>query len=658
MTQLWPRTDDFDNALTTHDRLAHWINCRPVTAGFVAAYWTRGDNDTTAIPVATTTTNNPTAYLYRQSNYDDVSVRHSTSLRIDGIPPEPSYITTVGCLARVTGGTLASGGTLIQYVQNIYGYAFTMEGSSGAALVSWKLLRYDGGTVTTLAQFPNFSLTASQFDAALPFDLRLQARNVGGNVELKAYIGNFYSPTPGGSTLVPQEIQLFSYTDSSAGKLTAPGRCGVISTKLGQLAGFNNGQRTHSVTLQSLTAGVPTTVLMRDEFSRTLALESYKVTYSPLSEPRYCIDSSFMGDLRGCQPGGYPNARIQNSATSGAVRLTHVNANRYWAFSSQRPVDSTTHQHPEATFEFTATSAGPPIFPNAFPGVLGYGAPNSSANQIYSSAGLPIRGYAAWLDFDAQKVLIRRHSIVAAPTELAEYPMTISLGTQYRLSLQCVPVDVVGGPVGLTAYVNGSPIIPTLAAGAPAGVSVVGASGQVIDSSSGRYTDGQLEGIVFYEAQNNATKLTTIDVHQWTQGTLTPPTAAKDMTSIVFADEGTPTATFELSSNRPVPLRSPVSYDHGHEVLTTAFDSGHIHARTLRPPRKVWDKLQTVPVDRSDRDELRTFWRARGGGVEPFFWTSPDDGVTYTVRFLPDSWEEVELFRDIWQVSFGLEEVL
>jgi hypothetical protein len=654
MTQLWPRTDDFDNALTTHDRLAHWINCRPVTAGFVAAYWTRGDNDTTAIPVATTTTNNATAYLYRQSNYDDVSVRHSTSLRIDGIPPEPSYITTVGCLARVTGGTLASGGTLIQYVQDIYGYAFTMEGSSGAALVSWKLLRYDGGTVTTLAQFLNFSLTASQFDAALPFDLRLQARNVGGNVELKAYIGNFYSPTPGGSTLVPQEIQLFSYTDSSAGKLTGPGRCGVITTKLGQLLGINNGQRTHSVTLQALTAGVPTTVLMRDEFSRTLALASWKVTYTPLAEARYCIDSSFMGDLRGCQPGGYPSARLLSGPTSGAARLLQLVSSRYTALSSQRPVDNNQYQHPEATFEFVAVGASD----NAFPAVFAYGAATGTptANSLYSSIGPTVRGYSAWLDYDAQLVRIRRHEIGVAPVELAEYSMTITTATQYRVGLQCIPLDVAGGPVSVSLYIGGAAVIPSLASGAPAGISVNGA-GSVIDSSSARITSGEIEGMIWREPTTGSFN-TIVDVHRWTEGTLSPPTASTDMTSIVFADEGTPSATFQLSSNRPVPLRSPVSYDHGHEVLTTAFDSGHIHARTLRPPRKVWDKLQTVPVDRSDRDELRTFWRARGGGVEPFFWTSPDDDVTYTVRFLPDSWEEVELFRDIWQVSFGLEEVL
>ena len=654
MTQLWPRTDDFDNALTTHDRLARWINCRPVTAGFVAAYWTRGDTDTTAIPVATTTTNNPTAYLYRQSNYDDVSVRHSTSLRIDGIPPEPSYITTVGCLARVTGGTLASGGTLIQYVQDIYGYAFTMEGSSGAALVSWKLLRYDGGTVTTLAQFLNFSLTASQFDAALPFDLRLQARNVGGNVELKAYIGNFYSPTPGGSTLVPQEIQLFSYTDSSAGKLTGPGRCGVITTKLGQLLGINNGQRTHSVTLQSLTAGVPTTVLMRDEFSRTLALASWKVTYTPLAEARYCIDSSFMGDLRGCQPGGYPSARLLSGPTSGAARLLQLVSSRYTALSSQRPVDNNQYQHPEATFEFVAVGASD----NAFPAVFAYGAATGTptANSLYSSLGPTVRGYSAWLDYDAQLVRIRRHEIGVAPVELAEYSMTITTATQYRVGLQCIPLDVAGGPVSVSLYIGGAAVIPSLASGAPAGISVNGA-GSVIDSSSARITSGEIEGMIWREPTTGSLN-TIVDVHRWTEGTLSPPTASTDMTSIVFADEGTPSATFQLSSNRPVPLRSPVSYDHGHEVLTTAFDSGHIHARTLRPPRKVWDKLQTVPIDRSDRDELRTFWRARGGGVEPFFWTSPDDDVTYTVRFLPDSWEEVELFRDIWQVSFGLEEVL
>lgn len=655
MPQLWPRTDEFSNALPTHDRIALWINCRPTTAGFAACYWTRGLNEPQAIPVGTGTVNNPTAYLWRESDYDDVSITHTNSLRIVEIPAEPSYITVAGCLVRVTGGTLNGGGLLTQSIVNVYGYAFTMEGSVGAGNVSFKLLRYDGGTVTTLAQLLSIPLTATQFDAALPFDLRLQARNVAGDVELKAYIGNFYTPIPGvGSILAPGELEVFNYTDSSAGKLTGTGRAGVITTQMGQLAGINNGQRTHAVMMQALAGGFVSTVLMRDEFDRTLDLKGWKPVYSPLSETRYTIDGAFMGDLRGCYPGGYSSARLENSATSSAAQLRQLVSNRYTALSSQRPVDNNQFQHPEATFEFTAVGGSL----NAVPAVFAYGAATGTPtfNSLYSSLGPTVRGYSAWLDYDAQLVRVRRHEIGTAPVELAEYAMTISTATQYRVGLQAIPLDVPGGPVSLALFIGGAAVSPSLASGAPAGVSVSG-TGAVIDSSSARITSGEIEGMIWYEPTTGSFN-TIVDVHRWTEGTLSPPTAIEDMTSIVFADEGTPSATFQLSSNRPVPLRSPVSYEHGYDIVTAVFDSGHTHAHSRMPARKVWPRLETVPVDRNDRDELRTFWRAREGGVEPFYWTSPDDDTQYTVKFLPDSWEEREVFRDIWVVSFGLEQVL
>jgi hypothetical protein len=253
-------------------------------------------------------------------------------------------------------------------------------------------------------------------------------------------------------------------------------------------------------------------------------------------------------------------------------------------------------------------------------------------------------------------VRVRRHEIGVAPVELAEYSMTINTATQYRVGLQCIPLDVPGGPVSVSLYIGGAAVVPSLASGAPAGVSVTG-TGSVIDASSARITSGEIEGMIWYEPTTGSFN-TIVDVHRWAEGTLSPPTASTDMTSIVFADEGTPSVTFQLSSNRPVPLRSPVSYEHGYDIVTTAFDSGHTHAHSRMPARKSWPTLETVPVDRNDRDELRAFWRARQGGVEPFYWTSPDDDTQYTVKFLPDSWEEREVFRDIWVVRFGLEEVL
>ena len=663
MAQLWPRTDNFDNSLTYGDKLSLYLSCRPSTtvgsfvpASVMVEYDVFGQKPSTPAVVKslTTATNDQAAFLWRDYSATDVSAEVTTSLQNDPGSTQLDQAFITGPIVRATGGTLG-GSNDEQTVDDLSCYAAWVVGSgSGTGTFQWSLVRYNAGAVTSLATGSLPYVAFGTIDAAFPYKIRLSAVDESGDVRLRAYITTVL--TVGGAAVPVDDFALVTYLDASAGKLTAAGRAGFISTAMQAPATSQFvGQRVWKFHVHSVNAaGVKTGTVIEDDFKRAVPQKGYLDSIS--TKQLASADSSFLADMRGWNLSlGFPaTARLLNGVAGGGTAdwlSAFSTFAYYWTCCSQRPVNDEQHQHPEITFQWATSGLTQPRV-----GVFGYvsAVPNPGAFMLRSTVGILADCYAVWADYDAQELYVERCVKNGGKIRLAQHSTTLALTTDYRLGLQITPTTGAGAGTSLVIYLNGSPVVPTIASGAPAGVTVDPVTAEIIDQSSSRYTSGQFEGIAFYEPVLGKR----IRITKWDEGTLSPPTPIDDMTSIVFADEGTPSATFQLSSNRPVPLRSPVSYDHGHEVLTTAFDSGHIHARTLRPPRKVWEKIQTVPVDRSDRDELRTFWRARGGGVEPFFWTSPDDDVTYTVRFLPDSWEEVELFRDIWQVSFGLEEVL
>jgi len=561
----------------------------------------------------------------------------------------------VGCMVRVSGGSLG-GLNNTQTLDDVNGYAFWILGAGvGTGTFQATIVRYNAGSATVVATSSLPYSTFGNIDASVPFDLRFSAVDESGNVRLRGYITT--TLVVGGASVPIVEFPLLNALDSSASKITTAGRVGLISTSL-ETPATNQfvGQPVSRFRIQSVNAaGAVTGTVVEDEFKRTCPQKGY-VNGLGTKGALYAADSTFLGDMRGWWAGlGFAaTAKLENGTTgTGTIEFvsSYTSFAYYYTCASQRPTSDDQHHHPEATFQWSIGGVTQPKI-----GVFGYvsAIPTPGNFMLRSTVGILADCYALWADYTAGELYVERCVKNGGKVRLATYATSFSLTTDYRIGLQITPTTGAGAATSLVIYLGGLPVVPTLDATAPAGVSVNGATAEIIDASSGRYSSGQLEGLAFYDQVAGKT----IKVTKWDEGTLSPPTSIADMTSIVFADEGTPSATFQLSSNRPVPLRSPVSYEHGHDIVTAVFDSGHTHAHSRMPARKVWPRLETVPVDRNDRDELRTFWRAREGGVEPFYWTSPDDDTQYTVKFLPDSWEEQEVFRDIWVVRFGLEQVL
>lgn len=85
-------------------------------------------------------------------------------------------------------------------------------------------------------------------------------------------------------------------------------------------------------------------------------------------------------------------------------------------------------------------------------------------------------------------------------------------------------------------------------------------------------------------------------------------------------------------------------------TVVTRFESGKEQRRAKGLPRRRW-RLQ-FRKGQVDIDELWSFYLARQGPVEPFWWANPVDNKAYLVRF-----SQMISRRALWRVAFetGLE---
>jgi len=90
--------------------------------------------------------------------------------------------------------------------------------------------------------------------------------------------------------------------------------------------------------------------------------------------------------------------------------------------------------------------------------------------------------------------------------------------------------------------------------------------------------------------------------------------------------------------------------------LITEFESGKEQRRVKGAPRRTW-KLR-FKKDQVDADEIWDFYVARKGTFEPFEWTSPIDGKTYTVRFAQDNLQRSVLWKVLYDFGLDLIEVI
>lgn len=80
--------------------------------------------------------------------------------------------------------------------------------------------------------------------------------------------------------------------------------------------------------------------------------------------------------------------------------------------------------------------------------------------------------------------------------------------------------------------------------------------------------------------------------------------------------------------------------------------------RTTRRPRATF-KVAFTAIPELDRKALFNFWSDMGGQAKIFEWISPQDGVTYLVRFKGEQMSSSYVGRgatQLWNCSFDLEQ--
>ena len=126
-------------------------------------------------------------------------------------------------------------------------------------------------------------------------------------------------------------------------------------------------------------------------------------------------------------------------------------------------------------------------------------------------------------------------------------------------------------------------------------------------------------------------------------------------------------ANFPTISRRGSELHSPVVGDFKDKLahdptIRSSSDGGYVTSRAkfTRIPRK-WD-VHYMWLTVANKNTLKTFVDATAiGGAESFSWLNPEDGVTYTARFLDPLTIEFNAHPNtnflFWMVDFIMEEV-
>jgi hypothetical protein len=659
LSLVWKRDDDFATSPVVGDRVVGYLPMVPDSSvwsyGLLADF--DGDRNPSAHGEDPGNPSLPCAYLWRGAERQDVIARATISHRTDLNVNAVTQIQRSAVFVRVQGGSLTGGGTIDQRLTGVSCYAFTLSGTLNTSF-TFALEKYVSGVKQAnlgSLTLPIATIPTALFDGSIPFTLTLSAVDSGGSVDLVATIQDFGgagTPAPGSS------FTAFTVTDSSSPLLGA-GRVGFgvsqdyTDTSLG--IPIYGADKVHRFRYRDFAGSIEGTVYHDDDWTRTSAYSRGLEITDDAGTTARCPMGVFGGDLYTAAPPGFGGSYDQTVLRHGSSSANR--ADLTWPSSggtgtvlqyllAQRPATNGAIQHPEVTLQcvsYTGTS------PFAGPIARASGEIGSSG----SSNGT-LQGYAARLYFNGSaKARIIRYEGNGTARTIGDTVLTPTTFTDYRVGVKVQPFgDDPEGPQLIQLLVNGvSQTMETY--DFITGIDYDATTGGIIDSSSLRILSGD-EGIV---AAFSGTTSAVIELDDWTEGTkaATDP-EPKDFATISLGDEGTPTGTLDFWT---VQIKAPVSTVQGWQVDEGTFESGHTYARTrFATKRRVWRSLETVPLGVSEKDSLVAFWQARQAGEVPFTWTNPEDQVAYSVRFTTDQLEAVEIFRDVWTVSFGLEEVI
>jgi hypothetical protein len=94
-----------------------------------------------------------------------------------------------------------------------------------------------------------------------------------------------------------------------------------------------------------------------------------------------------------------------------------------------------------------------------------------------------------------------------------------------------------------------------------------------------------------------------------------------------------------------------------YRTVLHVMEDGKSVSNSKGTARRVFT-LEFSQIDQTTRDAIITFFSARVGPEEAFDWENPNDGVTYSVRFVPSSLESNENDYQIYTMRFQFIEVI
>lgn len=94
-----------------------------------------------------------------------------------------------------------------------------------------------------------------------------------------------------------------------------------------------------------------------------------------------------------------------------------------------------------------------------------------------------------------------------------------------------------------------------------------------------------------------------------------------------------------------------------YNTLVSEFENGSEQRRSKRDnPKREWTLVFTLRT-RTDMLSFKSFFNARKGKLEAFYWTNPDDNTQRLVRFKEDNLAIEKLHYDLYNYSIQVVEV-
>lgn len=98
----------------------------------------------------------------------------------------------------------------------------------------------------------------------------------------------------------------------------------------------------------------------------------------------------------------------------------------------------------------------------------------------------------------------------------------------------------------------------------------------------------------------------------------------------------TPSYTYDVTPN--------------YDVRISKYESGKEERVLLGTVKREWN-LRFHAINKTNRDAIETFFKARSGTLSAFYWACLDDSTTYTVRFVDDGLRVTRIEASLYDID-------